>query len=101
MAQTARKQLAGYPQSYEEDLAALASDDMTPFSNRRHATIVVASEKEILVWFCRLASECTPILSLPIEDAIAVVNEKYTDTKNDLARYLRSTVYGLRNRSRW
>ena len=77
MAQTARKQLARYPLSYEEDLAALASDDMTPFSNRRHATIVVASEKEILVWFCRLASECTPILSLPIEDAVAIVNEKY------------------------
>ncbi len=101
MAQAARKQLSRYPQTYEEDLASLASDGLTPFSNRRHATIVVKSEKEILTWFVNLSEECTPVLSLPIEDAVAVVNERYSNSKDDTSRYLRSTVYGLRNRSRW
>jgi hypothetical protein len=101
MAQTCRSQLTRYPTTYANDLKLLKSDELTPFSNRRHAAIVIASEKEILTWFVNLSAECTPVLSLPIEDAVAVVNDKYTNTKDDTARYLRSTVYGLRTRSRW
>jgi len=101
MAQTCRKQMTRYPTSYEDDLKLLGSAELTPFSNRKHAAIVIASEKEIMNWFVTLSSECTPVLSLPIEDAVAVVNDKYTNTRDDTSRYLRSTVYGLRNRSRW
>ena len=101
MAEVARKQLAKYPTSYADDLEMLASDKLTPFSNRRHAYIVIASEKEILTWFVSLAEECIPILKCPIDEAIQLVNERYTGTKSDTARYLRSTVYSLRNKSRW
>ena len=94
----ARRQLQRYPTTYEEDKDVLASGKIRPFSNRRNALIVILGEKEILHFWIDAARVCSDILSKPIAEAVHVVQDKYTGN-DDISRYIRSTVYSLRNSS--
>jgi hypothetical protein len=94
-----RERLKRYPTSLAHDLYRLEEEkDLEPFSNERNALIVIKSEKEILHFFIELSQVVTPIFSLPVDDAIRIVQKEYSDESmrsNDIARYLRLVVYDL------
>ena len=56
LAQAAEAQLARYPTTLEEDDEMLENGGLDPFSNRRHAVIVIRGEKEICHFFIRLCT---------------------------------------------
>jgi len=55
--------LSRYPTKYEDDVVRLASAELAPFSNERHAVIQVAGEKEVLLFYLDLALTALILLS--------------------------------------
>jgi len=51
-----------YPSTQEEDDEIIASEP--PFSDRRHAAIVIRSEKQVLRFYTDLVGHVTPLLKL-------------------------------------
>jgi hypothetical protein len=96
-----RTRLERYPTNFEDDLYRLENDEtLEPFSNERNALIVIKSEKEILHFFIELVNIVTPIFIQPIDSAIKIVQDQYSDDGmryNDIARYLRLVVYDLQS----
>ena len=72
--QTCENMLDCYPSDLSEDVQALASGALMPFSNKRHATIHVKSEKIVLhhyVHFATTALELTNMHSNDFDAAVA------------------------------
>jgi histone-lysine N-methyltransferase SETD3 len=66
--------LAAYPRTLEEDDKMLAEDTtLEPFSNRRHALLLVRGEKQVLRYFADFASKCLEVLVIesPVERGAA------------------------------
>ena len=64
----ATEQLAGYPRTAAQDRADLASDRLAPFSNERHAIIMVLGEKVVFEHYKSLLEYASPILKVPFKD---------------------------------
>lgn len=60
-----KDKLQMYPTTLAEDEAVLKSDELLPFSDHRHALIVIISEKRVAHFFVRLAELLCPLLALP------------------------------------
>mmetsp|Transcript_7794 Transcript_7794/g.25584 ORF Transcript_7794/g.25584 Transcript_7794/m.25584 type:complete len:568 (+) Transcript_7794:182-1885(+) len=62
--------LAKYPTTLDDDKAALATnnDQLPPFSNARHATIHVKSEKEVLHHYLAFAKTALDLAKVPLGD---------------------------------
>ena len=98
IAAVARTQLSRYPTSWEEDIALLTSDTLTPFSNRKNALIVIMGEKEILRFWIKLSEICTDLFSKDIDEVSQIVRKQYNGS-DDISRYVRSTTFSLRSSS--
>merc|ERR1719453_1580787 len=77
MAEFAKTKLATYPTQIEEDTARLAGDELDPFSNERHAIIVIRGEKEILHFYVALADAAAKVLSLEPSQRKQVLRDQY------------------------
>lgn len=63
--------LSYYSQSYDEDVAALNEPGaLEQFSNKRNAVIQVCGEKEVLLFFIRMADSVLHLLSLPSIESV-------------------------------
>ena len=98
IAAVARTQLSRYPTSWEEDMALLNSDKLTPFSNRKNALIVIMGGKEILRFWIKLSEICTDLFSKDIDEVSQIVRKQYNGS-DDISRYVRSTTFSLRSSS--
>jgi histone-lysine N-methyltransferase SETD3 len=63
--------LGGYPRTLAEDLGALAGGDAaaSPFSNRRHALILLRGEKRLASFYAAFATACLGVLEAGNEAA--------------------------------
>lgn len=67
-----RRRLQLYPSNIEEDLKLLASNSLPPFSNHRHAVIMVKGEKVIFNFYIELYEKVKELLCKEHEEAIEV-----------------------------
>lgn len=65
LASVMHDKLQMYPTTLAEDEAVLSSNELLPFSDHRHALIVIISEKRVATFFVRLAERLCPLLALP------------------------------------
>jgi protein-histidine N-methyltransferase len=96
IAAAARTQLGDYPTTWDEDMALLNSNTLTPFSNRKNALIVVMGEKEILRFFIKLSEVCADLFSNDIEKVLEIVKKDFNGN-GDIERYVRSATYAMRS----
>lgn len=92
--------LEKYPTSRAADLELLGGDTLTPFSNRRHALIVILGEKEILTFYTTLRDILQELLPMSWEERMTTVRERYCGD-DDVSRYLNNTLTILNNKARF
>lgn len=90
--------LSRYHHTYEEDCAKLASNELAPFSNARHAVIQLKGEKEVLLFLKDFATTGLELLQVRGETAYGVAMATIKSTKHKLiARYCQTVVSTLRH----
>lgn len=81
LATVMKDKLQMYPTTIEEDEEVLRSDELLPFSDHRHALIVILSEKRVANFFVQLAERLCPLLGLPRHSRVDAI-------RRDTARHL-------------
>ena len=66
--QTCQNSLDQYPRNLTDDVQALAGDKLMPFSNERHATIHVKSEKLVLHHYVQFATTALEVAQMQPND---------------------------------
>lgn len=94
LARCATETLSGYPRTMEEDDAALADPGLDPFSNERHAIIVVRGEKEICHFCIRLAQAASNLLKQQPSERKLMLRENWADDE-DVSRFLEAVHRAL------
>lgn len=91
----ARDMLDKYPTTKDDDDDALANRSLPAFSNARHATIHVRSEKIVLLHYIDFASTALRLAALPLGDdfdhALADLFDQSTDNRH-VASYCNSVL---------
>lgn len=89
--------LSKYPNSFESDCRRLASTELAPFSNERHAVIQVKGEKEVLLFYRDLATIGQQVLRLR---DMSLVEEEMNNIRLNkhqvVYQYIRNNAYRLR-----
>jgi len=87
IAKAMEARLEAYPTTLEQDNALMASNTLTPFSNRRNALIVMIGEKEIGAMWITIFKEIQPLLTSgsPMERA-KTISTVYAGRVDDVAR---------------
>lgn len=86
IADAVKERYAKYANTYEDNVAILASDRLAPFSPQRSALIVIAGEQEICLFWMRLADILESALrSGSVKDLVALPRD--TPAEKDLWRF--------------
>ena len=90
---TVKSMQEAYPRSLEEDVQMLASGELKPFSNERHACIQVKGEKEVLRFFEDLSTTAVRALRGELDAMLPTIYEdKSTYIADYVSRVLRPLV---------
>lgn len=91
------KLLNAYPTTLLEDERKLRSNDIAPFSNKRHALIQVKGEKIVLHHYIDLATTAIDLIKAPDNKVFEDMMNDIKNTKNSLIiQYCRTTIGRLR-----
>ena len=94
---TCQNALDQYPTNLSDDLKALTSDKLTPFSNQRHATIHVKSEKVVLHHYVHFAATALDLAQMqPNEFDVSLANLIHSNNHHHVAAYSNGTLRQVR-----
>lgn len=88
-----------YPSTLEEDIELLASKQLAPFSNHRHAVIQVRGEKEVLRFYENLARVSLDYLKRRIDEDIDT-SSLFSDHHFLIAKFIQNSVVHVRRDER-
>ncbi len=87
--------LRKYERTLDEDKEALKGSKLAPFSNERHAVIMLKGEKEILHHYVLMADTCIPLLEMDAMQAALSQIDRKRGLPTEIGDYIRQVIYPL------